>query len=338
MELINVSPFAAKHLITNDGYGRETLLVVVKATYAVAAKSQLTAQPTDIVVADEYHGEPGASSIKSTGDLSLFKPHAEVLVSGCAYPRQPADRSVEVALRMASVEKRLRVFGDRIWQKTPLGYRPSDPLAFDKIPVVYERCFGGADESLTDQPQYWAYNPVGCGFAGKSSSMPFAGLPVPNVLSADAALQAPSADAQTACFAAIAPHWLPRVAHAGTYDATWQKEVMPLLPRDFDPKYYQAAPRDQILPNFIHGGEVVCIENMSAAHLLEFEIPQQKPLISLNLGDDLLELSANCDTLQIDCEQRQFSLVWRARLDVHERLRELFWICIEDCEAAYVAN
>jgi hypothetical protein len=239
---------------------------------------------------------------------------------------------------MPGVEKRLRVFGDRVWQKTPFGYRPSDPQAFGKIPVVYERCFGGADESLIDQPQFWAYNPVGCGFAGKSSSMPFAGLSVPNVLSADASLQSPSADAQTACFAAIAPHWLPRVAHAGTYDATWQKEVMPLLPKDFDPQYYQAAPRDQILPNFIQGGEVVCIENMSASHLLEFEIPIQKPLVSLNLGDDLLELAANCDTLQIDCEERQFSLVWRARIDVHQRLRELFWVCVEDYEAAYVAG
>lgn len=338
MELINVSPFAAKHLVTNDGYGRETLLVVVKATYLVTDKAKFAPQQADIVVADVYHGAPGASSIKSTGDLSLFKPRAEVIVSGCAYPRQSHDRSVDAVLRVAGIEKRLQIFGDRVWQKTPFGYRPSDPLPFDKIPVVYERCFGGADESRADHPQYCAFNPVGCGFAGKSTSLQFAGRPVPNVVSPHASLQAPTADAQPACFAAIAPHWLPRVAHTGTYDAAWQKQVMPLLPNDFDPQYYQTAPQDQILASYIHGGEVVCLENMTASHLLEFEIPKTKPLISVNLGDDLLDVTANCDTLQIDCEQRQFTLVWRARVDVHERLRELFWICVEDCEAAYVES
>ncbi len=336
MELFNVSPFAAKHLVTNDGHGRETLLVVVKATYDLAAKTELVSKQSEIVVADEYHGEPGFSSIKLTGDLSLYKPKADVIVSGCAYPRQPGDRSVDAMLRMAGIEKRLRVFGDRVWKKSPFGYRPSDPLPFEKMPIVYERCFGGSDESVVALPQFCAHNPIGCGYAGQRSSLQFDDLPVPNVVSPNDSLQAPTADGETTCFAAIAPHWLPRSAFAGTYDEAWQKHVMPLLPKDFDPQYYQAAPQDQLLPDYIVGGEAVCIENMTASHRLEFEVPRQRPLVSVNLGDEVLELAANCDTLHVDCEQKQLTLVWRARVDVHERLRELFWICIEDCEAAYV--
>ncbi len=338
MEFFNVSPFAAKHLVTNDGFGRETLLVVVKATFALTGKAELTAKQSEIVVADKYHGEPGASSIKSTGELSLFKPQADVIVNGCAYPVRAGDRSVDAILRVAGIEKRLRVFGDRVWLKTPVGYRPSDPLPFEKIPVVYERCFGGSDESLANLPQFCALNPVGCGFAGKRSSMQFEDLPVPNVVSPNASLQSPNTDCETVCFSAVAPHWLPRSDFAGTYDEAWRKNVMPLLPKDFDPQYYQVAPQDQILPDYIRGGEAVCIENMTASHLIEFEIPTQKPLISVNLGDDVLELTANCDTLQVDCELGQFAMVWRARVDVHERLRELFWICVEDCEVAYVEN
>ena len=43
--------------------------------------------------------------------------------------------------------------------------------------------------------------------------------------------------------------WAQRACHAGTYDERWLKDDFPFLPKDFDERYYQAAPEDQQIPH-----------------------------------------------------------------------------------------
>ena len=42
--------------------------------------------------------------------------------------------------------------------------------------------------------------------------------------------------------------WPQRARFAGTYDDEWLADVFPFLPKDFDERYYQAAPEDQQVP------------------------------------------------------------------------------------------
>ena len=60
----------------------------------------------------------------------------------------------------------LRVHGDRVWQRAvTLGVRPSDPAPFVKMPLVWERAYGGVATSSTEQrPAFEPRNPIGCGF------------------------------------------------------------------------------------------------------------------------------------------------------------------------------
>ena len=44
-------------------------------------------------------------------------------------------------------------------------------------------------------------------------------------------------------FGPIAAHWQPRAASRGTYDERWKRDRQPLLPDDFDDRFYQCAPR-----------------------------------------------------------------------------------------------
>ncbi len=68
------------------------------------------------------------------------------------------------------INKRLRVFGDRYWEKGRFGLRMTEPEPFENMPIIYERAFGGIDEqaSTPEQLIMEERNPVGTGFAVKA--------------------------------------------------------------------------------------------------------------------------------------------------------------------------
>ena len=58
-------------------------------------------------------------------------------------------------------------------------------------------------------------------------------------------------------FGPLAAHWQPRVQWGGTYGDKWAKDRQPLLPEDFDERFFQSAPEDQQAPTYLKGGEAV---------------------------------------------------------------------------------
>lgn len=328
MELINRTPFAAQHVITIDRTGRETLLAVVRATFSLAADMRTTDEQPPLVPADEYHGEPGASSVKCASDFILSKPNTDIILTGYAYPDSRDDRSVDVSLKFATLEKTVRVFGDRAWQKRGGKFRLTEPQAFDRMPLVYERAYGGVDESEGGSSAWWRENPVGCGFC-RPGSQNADGLAAPNLVAPTSTYDDPFGSQQTSCFSWVAPNWEPRVSYAGTYDEEWRENTMPLLPNDFNYLYYQAAPADQVYPGYIRGEETVRVSGVSPTQLLEFTVPRVSLEAAVTLGDDLLTPDLQCDTVIIDAAQLQLTLIWRTVVDLHGRTSEFFWVAIE---------
>ncbi len=47
--------------------------------------------------------------------------------------------------------------------------------------------------------------------------------------------------AAPAGFGFVSPDWEPRASLGGSYDETWRRERMPLLPGDFDRRFFNAA-------------------------------------------------------------------------------------------------
>src|SRR4029077_21012090 len=86
---------------------------------------------------------------------------------------------MEVRLTVGPLRKELRVFGDRQWFRTLGGPAVSHPTAFEKMPLVYERAFGGWDRRPSDTRQHACEvrNPVGTGFRLSFEE----GLPLPNI-------------------------------------------------------------------------------------------------------------------------------------------------------------
>src|SRR5262245_62048455 len=209
MELVNLTPFAAERTVLMDGKGLERLLVVVKATFSLARGTPVVAEEQEpIVPGDEYHDDPETSSLRRAGELPLEKPATEIVVLGSAYPEKKTGTEALVALQLGPIKKAVRVVGDRVWagQVSPVASRP---IPFERMPLVWERAFGGRDES-GKLPEQCPENPVGKGFRAKSSKLPIDKSLLPNLEDPRAPISSPGDRPPPCALGPIAPGWSPR--------------------------------------------------------------------------------------------------------------------------------
>lgn len=130
-------------------------------------------------------GYPATTSLVAAGEVVLAKPRPDLLLSGYAYPSEPGGAAGYVRFRVGGWSKDALVFGDRAWTRGVTGLRPGAPEPFEKIPLIYERAFGGADLDARP-PLECAENPVGLGLVGCR-----AGAPLPNLEHPRHRLEAP---------------------------------------------------------------------------------------------------------------------------------------------------
>jgi hypothetical protein len=261
--------------IATDPSGSPVLVVVVKATYTVLGDGRVRLAGVQIppTAADVSLGEPGRSSIVQETDFATWKPKTDLLLSGHAYA--PGGRPTEVVDAQMSVgplTKTVRVFGDRIWKPgLVLGYEISSPARFTRMPLVYERAFGGVDTTEEDDPRTELRNPVGRGFHRLNAGN-IEGSLLPNLENPKELIRNPYETPEPAGFGPLGRAWMPRVTYAGTYDDAWKEKRFPFLPEDFSDRYFQSAPADQIVGP-LKGGEKVTLRNLTPDGVLEFALP-----------------------------------------------------------------
>jgi hypothetical protein len=169
---------------------------------------------------------------------------------------------------LAELEKVVRVFGDRQWERSA----PSLPAPFVRVPLVYERAFGGVLEVEAAPPITEERNPLGVGLAiahrraERGDLLP--NLEDPKQLLAEGVVPTPAG------FGGIPPAWLSRRTLAGTYDAAWQQKRCPYLPSDFQPRYFNCAAEGLIFDRHLQGGEPLSLEGVSARGRLETVLPR----------------------------------------------------------------
>jgi hypothetical protein len=331
--LVNLTDFAAETSLRMDSDGREVLSVVVKGTFRLTASAQLlqAEEQSPLRGGDVYWGDPAATSLAGASDMVLFKPATDILISGCCYPNQRDPNWNFAGFRFGpqKMRKLVQVFGDRRWEKRLVGMGVSQPARFEKIPIVYERAFGGVDDSVPGIVDACPENPVGMGFRGKRSRKEIAGQSVANLEDPQHPIAAPDQRPRPHALGPIGPAWSPRSSFAGTYDQAWSKDRMPLPPVDFDPRYNQAAPPDQIYPGYLVGGEPMEIYGMAPEGYLRFEVPRVRPQVVVRVLERRETPTVACDTIEVDMEKRAVSLTWRAHLDVQGQVDGIHWIKVE---------
>lgn len=328
LQLSNTSPFEARIFGLPDREGVDTMFVVVKATFRLVAGGvaidEHEQQP--VVLADEYWGEPGESSLRYASEVHLLKQGTDVVVVGQACA--PGDRAVpfvDVSVGIGDRMKHARVQGDRYWTEGLGGVRPSKPKPFERMPVVYERGYGGrqvvdaAKGTIVEEPR----NPVGCGFLGKRSGKQLLGHPVPNVEDLQRPIGMLGERSVPVGFGAIAPWWEPRRGRAGTYDEAWRKTQAPYLPRDFDERFFNAAPEELVVPQGLVGGEAVAVKGFHPRGMLRFDLPRCELGIAAKVAGRRVGMEARIETVVLEPTDERFSVSWRAALAVDKKMLQV---------------
>lgn len=325
-QIDNRTPFAAERTWVRDRNGAEIWLVAVKCTFDIKADgtTEVAQEQPPVVMAPEYinPAEPAKSSLKYDMDLVRTKTTTDVIVLGHAYaPNGEPATEVDIGVRVGPVIKRLHVTGDRTWQ----GRAASRPEPFVKMPLIYERGYGGFDPEShdTQSPQWDVRNPLGTGYALTASRID--GMKLPNIEYPDQLIRRWDDRPTPAGLGPIFSHWQPRAALAGTYDDAWQQQRFPLLPEDFDDRFYQCAPVDQQAPQFLKGGEPVTLVNLTPQGQLRFELPR----VFLGFetffytGDRQMHERPKLHTVIIEPDFPRVSLVWHTALACHPKVYKL---------------
>jgi hypothetical protein len=313
--LKNRTPYAAERNWTRDRDGVHGWLVAVKATFDLGpgGRLELADEQPPPVLAPEYFGEPGGSSLRYDSELLAAKPGTDVLLHAHAHAPQgrPAP-TVPVSLRVERLHKELLVHGERTYDQGLLGVTPTRPRAFTTRPIRYELAFGGSDLSDPDPRKHRLdeRNPLGRGFARRAAHL--LGRPAHSLEHPRGA----PAELGPAGFGPIDASWMPRRKLAGTYDERWARTKKPLLPDDYDPAFALSAPADQRTEKPLVGGERVELLNMTPDGVLRFELPRISLGFTTRIGTRREQHGARLVTVLVEPEERRLSLVWQSVLRV----------------------
>jgi hypothetical protein len=329
MDFVNQTQFLAGWTLGFEPDGRELMVVAVKGTFLIpdgAEDPSLSQVQVPLTEADEFTGEPGLSATRYESDYAHKKRFCDVLLNGCAYaPGGTPVEEVTVTMQVASMTKSFRVVGNRVWNSGLLSAEPSWPQPFTSLPITYDRAYGGAeiDETQPAKCETYRKNPVGAGYYPLSKGGALNGKPLPNTEELGTRITTPKGSYAPMSFGPVGRNFEHRALFAGTYDDHWLKSRAPFFPRDFDYRYFQAAPPDQQLP-YLTGGQSVVLRNLSADGYKAFRIPAIAMPVLFIAGRGRATLSdAAIDTLLIEPDLQRFTLTWRSFLPLRKDCFEL---------------
>jgi hypothetical protein len=307
----NRTPFAAGRIWGRDKNGLHEWIVAVKGTFDIKpdGKLVLAEQQLPPLRAPEYNGEDGTSSLRYDADLVGPKPATDVVLNGTAYaPHGRKSAEFLVSLRLGAHLKAINVVGHRYWQHGLLGLHPSEPEPVTRVPIVYERAYGGFDQANPDPKaqRLDTRNPVGCGVVRKP------GQALPN-------FEYPGRSVEKtgpAGFGALASYWSPRRELSGTYDEAWKKGRFPLLPEDWDPRSLLCSPADQRSGGHLQGGELVELGFLTPEGKLRFTLPKVDLHFRTRIDNRTEEHPGQLATVIIEPDFPRVIMVWQSVLAV----------------------
>jgi hypothetical protein len=281
--IANKSPFIVGTMLGESAPGRGYVTVVIKATFAVGPNGNVDWSPQQLPLyeADVLEDPTNpASPVRFESDMVPFKPRADVVLVGraCA-PGRPPVQQLDVRLCVGSIDKTIRVFGDRHWSfptRLTLTPRIDSPVPFREMELTYTRAFGGIDEAAA---LYCDRNLAGVGFIGAGTPASMHGRPLPNLENPDEPITTWDSRPAPVGFGFYGRGWMPRLRMAGTFDEAYRRERSPLPPEDFNYAFYNGAHPDLQMSGYLRGGEAIDLYNLHPEGPLHFLLPWVRPLV-----------------------------------------------------------
>ncbi|HKE46332.1 MAG TPA: DUF2169 domain-containing protein [Steroidobacteraceae bacterium] len=315
--IANHSPFALEVAFLADPNSRPLVVPLVQASYSIGTGGALTLAPEQKPpkLGGEFRGDPALASMKFEPQLAYMKLATDVVLLGHAHaPAGSRATHLQCGIRVGPVQKLVNVIGDRVLvcRGGVAEITPAQP--FDRMPLIYERAFGGWDRRDPDPRRHRCErrNPVGTGFRAAVSENDE--LRMPNLEDPQSPYRAYGDLPPPAGLGFVGPEWQPRASFAGTYDEQWSKSRKPLLPTDFDVRFFNAATPGLIAPGHLRGDEPVVVLNAAPEGRVAFNLPGvPPPSLRLELrGRNRVVLQTQLDTVIVDMDTRLLMLLWRS--------------------------
>ena len=321
----NYTPFPSLDFESANVRGEDFQVFILRGTFHLDDDGPLkpAREQESLVYADQYFGDPGASSVRMESDLAPFKPNTDVHVIADAHaPAGRPARSGVVWVRVGPMEKRLRVTGPRSWERGRVGlWRLSEPEPCLSVPIRYEHAYGGIWRA-DDKQDVYEENPVGVGHVRPRSSRLPDRLPAPQLEAVDEPVTTFGRPYRPVGFGPIGRAWQPRLRLAGTYDETWVQGRWPRLPLNFDFAHYNGAHPDLIVPHHLRGDEPIELEGLHPTGTLRSRLPGYHVYLLRRYEDGMiLPAPMALDTLVLDVPRRRAYLVWRGQVPLTPPIR-----------------
>lgn len=324
--IVNHTPFQTRLGVFVNPDRSRSVSAVLMATFSIPAEDgavcrlaadQLVPQPLP-----SYIGERGRSSIRRPADVVPYKPGTDVVVLGHAHaPHGRPVAELTASVKVGDLHKSIAVVGDRHWRRAAAGFglAMTEPEPFERMPLRYERAFGGCPPSQREQPRpdRDERNPVGTGYCVTERDAQ--GMRLPNLEAPEARIAAWRSVPPVAGFGAIDAHWASRRRFAGTFDAEWRRNQRPYLPRDLDPRFYSVASPGLFSPVTLFGELPVELLHLSPTPVLRFVLPDVRVHMSFQLGGQEQQRHAELWTIVLEPDERRVSMVWGARCRDNQR-------------------
>lgn len=280
--------------------GRYRLTAMVKASFSLEQDGPMRlAQPSPLVVRDVTRGAAAMAPAIRASELALYLRRPEILLDAIAFaPKGQSVEHMKARLAVARgdrmlVSKELLVLGDR----TSVDGAVPRPIPFAKMPIVYERAFGGAAH---------ADNPVGVGAEGGGR------ITMPNVMGGEGARVEPFG------FGAIAASWPARRNRLGAMPRMEAEEaVWVAMPDTFDETFFQAAPLDQQVDDLLPGDMIALIGMHPELPALRVALPHLRGVaIAEAENGRRVQIPTRLDRVFIEPHAMRAELVFRGVIEM----------------------
>lgn len=300
----------------------EVGIVVAKATFTLTSDGQVRplADAPELGFEDIFDGDPAQTPLTVEQDIAPHKPRTDLIIRGFARSFEGVARTDwPVTVDIPDVlHYGFHVRGPSQWEKQRKGWKLSDPMPVNEVPLSYALAYGGQcgeDDTLS----FFDENPAGTGHMIEAALDDATSFAAPQIgLLAEFMGAAPFEPMSVMGTMPIAKTWLPRRSLAGTFDSAWERDRHPRMPLDYDLAFWNTAPTPLQIKPHLKGDEKIRVTGVSKTYeTVALRLPgallalrsvstPDAPLIPLAL--DTVDL----DLAHVDDGGINITMLWRA--------------------------
>jgi hypothetical protein len=297
MELANETPLPATLVFNSEPGDEMSALAVACVTYRVLGSRLVLGAPQRPLERDAESPVPN--------DVAFLREGISVCAHGHAYPDEARGKRGRVVLEVGGLERRLAVWGTRVWQRRlGGGLVPSEPLPFERVEMGWQHAYGGRvvrpaqlvklggeDAILPPQTEAYPLNVDGVGFYGDDEAAA-AHQPLPRIEDAGSLVRALRDRPQPMCLAPY-PLW-GGLRAAALLDPSDKAIDLSRAGRLFT----RGSP--QLAYESLEPGTRVALEGMRAdGGGVSFEVPEPPASLDVEVGERSRSYELKLDTLDL---------------------------------------